>query len=76
MLNKQERHFDPANYAEEILADPSTGLFFSFYVIIGMREDITKEKRQLKNMYRNNHNIEIGSYDRFLDTAKNLYGSK
>lgn len=69
LLNKKDKDHDPSNYAKEILTDPSVGLFFTFYIIIGLRKNLTKEKRLLKNRYRENHGIDIGSYDRFVDTA-------
>lgn len=76
ILNVSTPDYDPANYAKELLIDPSTGLFVSYYIIIGMREDLTKEKRQLKSRYLKNHEIDVGSYDRFLETARRRHTKK
>lgn len=73
LLNPQNPNFDPSNYAKEILADPSTSIYYSFHIIIGKRENLIKEKRELKNRYKEFHNIDVGSYDRFLDTATQKY---
>lgn len=64
---------EPCNYAGDYLSDPSSFVGFHYYIIIGMRADLTKEKRELKSRFRNDHRIHIGSYDRFIDTADVRY---
>lgn len=76
ILNVPTPDRDPANYAKELLVDPSTMLYVHYYIIIGMREDLTAEKRDLKDRYRKHHGIDVGSYDRFLDIASSRYVTK
>lgn len=54
------------------IKDPDSYVHFHYYVIIGRREAITKEKRRKMNQWRRTATISIGTYDRFLDVARNM----
>lgn len=76
ILNVPTSERNPANYAKELLIDPSTMLYVNYYIIIGMREDLTADKRALKDRYHKHHGVDVGSYDRFLDAACSRYATK
>jgi hypothetical protein len=60
-------HDDPPN-----IKYPESYAHFRYHVIIGRREPITKDKRRKMNQWRRTGGIAIGTYDRFLDVAKNM----
>ncbi len=58
---------DPPN-----IKDPDSYVHFHYHIIIGRREAITKDKRRKMNQWRRTGVIAIGTYDRFLDVARNM----
>lgn len=72
LLNFDSHDFPITNGTGQHLHDINTAIFFNFHIIIGRRENITKEIRKKMNQYINSTDIEIGTYDRFVDIANNF----
>jgi hypothetical protein len=62
----------PSNYTSDYLKDPETFIHFHYYIIIGRRGTATAEKRRKMNQYQRSGSYMIGTYDRFLDVARNI----
>ncbi|GAT62215.1 Shedu anti-phage system protein SduA domain-containing protein [Paludibacter jiangxiensis] len=60
----------PTNNTGDLLNSPETAIFYNYYIFIGNRENVDNEKRRRVNQLRNE--IEIFTYGRFLDIAKNF----
>lgn len=60
----------PTNYTGDLLNSPDTTIFYNYHIFIGNRENIDSEKRRRMNQLRDN--IDIFTYGRILDMAKNL----
>lgn len=54
------------------LRDPRTFLRFEYYIVMGRRKDIDEESSYAKSRIKPNHNIELATYDRFIQVAENL----
>jgi len=54
------------------IKNPDYYVKFYYHVIIGRRKAITKEKRRKMNQWQRTGVIAIGTYDRFLDVARNM----
>ena len=61
----------PSNDTSDYLHDPEIYIDFKFHIIIGRRDNISKEKRRKMNQYSKNTIIKVGTYDCFIDIAKN-----
>lgn len=63
---------DPMNFTGDELKDPSIFVDLQCHVIIGRRAALDSEKGRKVNQYGYNGFVRIGTFDRFLDIARNL----
>ncbi len=75
LLGWHKTRTSPSNYTTDKLNDPSTYLRWCYHIIIGRRDSISKEKRRKMNQLSEGL-ARIGTYDRFIDIAKNYDSSK
>ena len=61
----------PCNYTNNYLRDPNTVIFYYYHVIIGRRKMINEETRRRMNQFRKRNDIQIRTYDCFVDIAGN-----
>jgi hypothetical protein len=65
----------PSNYSSDYLADPHTNLFESFHIFMGRRAGISEDEQRRKGQLSRRHNVEVATYDRFLDVIKSRYAN-
>jgi len=63
---------NPCNFTGDELRDPSIYIDLQCHVIIGRRGDVSSEKGRKMNQYRFNGFARVGTFDRFLDIARNI----
>lgn len=66
---KPSKHV-PTNYTNDYLNAIDTVIFFHYYIVIGMRENITAEQRAKINQIKRFSDVEIFSFGRILDVAR------
>lgn len=71
LLKWHQNEHPPSNLTSDYLHDPETYVDFRFHIIIGRRDNISKEKRRKMNQYSRNTIIKVGTYDCFIDIATN-----
>ena len=72
LLNSTLREFPLTNGTADYLHDINSFIDFRFHIIIGRRNNITKDIRRKMNQYKRLSNIKVGTYDRFIDIAENF----
>ncbi len=65
----------PSNFSGHHLADPTTNLFDSHHIFIGRRANTSPEHHSRKGRLSQRHNVEVATYDRLLDLAKERYAN-
>lgn len=63
----------PSNFSGHYLAHPQTNLFESFHIFMGRRASASEEEHRRKGQLSRRHNVEVATYDRFLDVVKSRY---
>ena len=64
--------FEPSNCTGDHLKDPAVFVRWHYEIVIGRRRGLDMESRRKLNQLRYSGDIEIRSYDLFLDIARNL----
>lgn len=62
----------PTNFSGNELKDPDSFLIIKYHIVIGRRQNITKEIRRKMNQYTRMADLSIHTFDRFVDIAKNF----
>lgn len=63
---------EPSSYAASKLRDPKSFIHFGFNIVIGRRKDVSQLGHNLRSSHNYHSDVEIISYDRLLDVAKNI----
>jgi hypothetical protein len=72
LLGWHETKKPPSNMTTDRLNDPSIYIRWCYHIIIGRRENVSKEKRRKMNQLTDSFDrIQIGTFDRFIDIARN-----
>ena len=71
-MKRYDRNHEPSSYAGQQLRDPKTYIYYKYHIIIGRRDKINEETRNLMSRIKYQDDIDIRTYDRILDVAKNL----
>lgn len=58
--------------AEMPLRDPQTYLCCDYFIVMGRRSHFNKELMDVKAKFKSNHDVEILTYDRFIEVAEKL----
>ena len=72
-LLKYSLRRDPCNQSDNYLKDTNTVLEVNYCIVMGRRSELTSKEHSMKARYKKRHNVEILSYDRILDIAKERY---
>jgi hypothetical protein len=54
------------------LRDPQTYLCCEYFIVMGRRKDLDERSNHAKSRIKPNHNIELATYDRFIQVSENL----
>ena len=71
-LRLYDDHDPPCNETGDYLSHPDTYIVYEYHIVIGMRESVSREKRRKMNQYSGSMDIDICTYGRFLDIARNF----
>ena len=72
LLNTSINAFPISSGSRYPLHDIRTFIHFHYHIILGRRNNISDEVRRRMNQYRSIGDIEVGTYDRFVDIAENF----
>lgn len=72
LLHISPRKTIPTNYTGDQLNAIDTTIFFHYYIVIGLRENISSQQRTKINQIKQFSDVEIFTFNRILDVAKQL----
>jgi len=62
---------EPNSFSNHKLRDPHTYIQFGFNIVIGRRSELSETGDYIRNSYPSLHNVQICTYDRFVQVAEN-----
>jgi hypothetical protein len=72
LLGVHSKKRPPCNYTGDYLKDQDTHIGFYYHIVIGSREQVTREQRRKMNQFSRGIHVRVCTYGRFLDIARNL----
>lgn len=63
---------EPCNFTGNFLRNPNSFTTFKYHIVIGRRNRVNEECRRKMNQYQDFTNINIRTYDRFVDIENKL----
>jgi Domain of unknown function (DUF4263) len=72
LLGDRDPEFEPCTFSNHRLKDPESVMWEHFWIITGRRENLSQEVRTLMARQQTEARVFMGSYDGFLDLAKEI----